>query len=66
MSRFDDFEDREEYNFRFGEPEQDGGREHHMVTHRLVCICRPCSAASGIEACGPATAEALRAMCEHR
>jgi hypothetical protein len=39
MTRFDDFEDREEYNFRFGEPSQDGGREHHMVTHRLVCVC---------------------------
>ena len=27
----DDFEAKEEYNFRFGEPDQDGGREHHMV-----------------------------------
>ena len=32
MSRqFEDFEDREEYNFRFGDIHQDGGREHHMV-----------------------------------
>ena len=27
----DDFEAKEEYNFRFGDPDQDGGREHHMV-----------------------------------
>jgi uncharacterized membrane protein len=66
MTRFDDFEENEEYNFRFGEPAQDGGREHHMVTHRLVCVCPPCAVAAGIETIGPATADALRAMCEQK
>ena len=44
--QFDDPEDREEYNFRFGDIHQDGGREHHMVE-------RPCGCVDNAEASGP-------------
>jgi hypothetical protein len=63
MSRFDDFdtEAREEYDYRFDDRLiQQIGREHHMVLRPARQL------ADGVGADGPATAGALRAMCDQK
>jgi hypothetical protein len=61
MTRFDDPEDREEYGFRFDDRLiQQNGREHHMVFRPVRQL------ADGIGADRPATAGALRAMCDQK